>query len=191
MCWWLLDNTALTAAALILMINLLFLGWLSFHEPQVTQPSYTPKSQRMPKSQWIKAYLKLIQGPNIHWLSRRMTTTSRPRSRRSRYPLGYKRKTKWKSTPPTIVEAFLTTYMENLNKAIHWDTDGQQLMVDNGASASITPYLTPLSHLHNPSTARSKVSGGMPKQRTREPSNGKSRTTKGSRIVSHCQTPTS
>ena len=157
MCWWLLDDTALTAAALILMINLLFLGWLSFHEPKVTQPSYTPKSHQMPKSQWIKAYLKLIQGPNIHWPSKRMTTTSRPRSRRSGYPLGYKRKTKKESTPPTIVEAFPTTYKENQNKAIQWDTDGQQLMVDNGASGSITLYLT--DFITPPQPINSKVKG--------------------------------
>ena len=157
MCWWLLDDTALTAAALILMINLLFLGWLSVHEPKVTQPSHTPKSQRMPKSQWIKAYLKLIQGPNIHWPSKRMTTTSRPRSRRSGYPLGYKRKMKRKSTPHTIVEAFPMTYKENQNKAIQWDTDGQQLMVDNGVSVSITPYLT--DFITPPQPINSKVKG--------------------------------
>ena len=157
MCWWLLDDTALTAAALILMINLLFLGWLSFHEPKVTQPSHTPKSQLMPKSQWIKAYLKLIQGPNIHWPSKRMTTTSRPRSRRSGYPLGYKRKMKSKSTPHTIVEAFPMTYKENQNKAIQWDTDGQQLMVDNGVSVSITPYLT--DFITPPQPINSKVKG--------------------------------
>ena len=34
------------------------------------------------------------------------------------------------------------TNKEDETKAIQWDSDGQQLMVDNGASASITPYLT-------------------------------------------------
>ena len=142
MCWWLLDDTALTAAALIIMIKLLFLGWLSYHEPKPTKPSYTPKSKQMPKSQWIKAYLKVLQDTTIHWPSKRTSTMMGPRSRRSGYPLGYKRKMKWKSKPPPIIEAFPTTYKENQNKAIHWDSNGQQLMVDNGASASITPYLT-------------------------------------------------
>ena len=31
---------------------------------------------------------------------------------------------------------------EDQTKAIHSDSEGQQLMIDNGASASITPYLT-------------------------------------------------
>ena len=137
--WWLLDDTALTAAALILMINLLLLGWLAFYEPRLTQPSYTPKSQRMHKSQWIKAYLKFCQGATIHWPSQRRTTTPGLGSRRSGYPLGYKHKTKRKNKPPPIVEAFPTHYNRKQLKAIHWDSDGQQLMVDNGASASITP----------------------------------------------------
>ena len=145
------------AAALILMINLLFLGWLLLYEPKPTPPSYTPKSQQMPKSQWIKAYLKLFQGATIHWPCKRRSTTYRPRSRRSGYPLGYKRKTKRKGMPPPIVEAFPTTYKENQNKAVHWDTDGQHLMVDNGASASITPYLTDL--ITPPQPINSKVKG--------------------------------
>ena len=82
---------------------------------------------------------------------------SRPRSRRSRYPLEYKRKAKWKSTPPPIVEAFPTSYIENQNKAIHWDTDGQQLMVDNGALTSITPYLADFITPQQP--VNSKVKG--------------------------------
>ena len=139
------------------MINLLFLGWLSLYELKPTPPSYTPKSQRMPKSQWIKAYLKLFQGATIHWPCKRRSTTYRPRSRRSGYPLGYKRKTKRKGTPPPIVEAFPTTYKENQNKAVHWDTDGQHLMVDNGASASITPYLT--DFITPPRPINSKVKG--------------------------------
>ena len=140
MCWWPLDDIALTAAALIIMTNLLCLGWLSYYEPKPTTPSYMPKSQQMPRSQWIKAYLKLFQGAAIHWPSQRMTKTPGPRSRQSGYLLGYKRKTKRKSKPPPMVEAFPTTYKENQSKAIQWDSDGQQLMVDNGASASITPH---------------------------------------------------
>ena len=111
----------------------------------------------MPKSQWIKAYLKLIQGANIHWPSKQRSTTYRPRSRRSGYPLGYKRKTKRKGTPPLTVEAFPTTYEENQNKSVHWDTDGQNLMVDSGASASITPYLT--DFITPPQPINSKVKG--------------------------------
>ena len=111
----------------------------------------------MPKSQWIKAYLKLFQDTTIHWPSKWMMTTNGPRSRQSGYPLGYKRKTKRKSKPPPIIEAFPTTYKENQNKAIHWDSDGQQLMVDNGASASITPYLT--DFITPPQPINSKVKG--------------------------------
>ena len=81
---------------------------------------YAPKSQRMPKSQWIKAYLKLFQGATIHWPSQCMTTTPGLRSRRSGYPLGYKRKTKRKNKPPPIVEAFAATYNGKQIKAIHW-----------------------------------------------------------------------
>ena len=83
-----------------------------------------------------------------------MTTTKAPRSRQSGYPLGYKRKTKWKRKPPPVIEAFPMTYKENQNKAVHWDSDGQQLMVDNGASASITPYLTDFISPPQPITAR-------------------------------------
>ena len=50
------------------------------------------------------------------------------------------------------------TYKENQNKAIHWDSDGQQLMVDNGASASITPYLNDFITPLQPIKARLKVS---------------------------------
>ena len=144
----------------------------------------------MPKSQWIKANLMLFQGMTIHWPSESTSTTNQPRSRLSGYPLGYKRKKKWKSTPPPIMEAFPTTYKENQKKAIHWDTDGQQLMVDNGASASITAYLTDFITPTQPITARLKVSGDMLKKHTKEPSNGKSRSAKGSHIALHCQTPT-
>ena len=158
MSWWLLDDTALAAAALILMINLLFLGWLSYYEPRLMQPAYTPKSQRMPKSRWIKAYLKLMQGAHIHWpCKRRATTTPRHRSRRSGYPLGYKRKPKRKNKPPPIVEAFPTTYNGKQIKAIHWDSNGQPFMVDNGASASITPHLT--DFISPPKPINSKVKG--------------------------------
>ena len=160
MCWWLFDDIALTAAALIIMINLLFLGWLSYHEPKTSTPSYTPKSQQMPKSQWIKAYLKLFQGTTIHWPSKWMSTTNGPRSRQSGYPLGYKRKTKWKSKPPPIIEAFPTTYKENQNEAIHWDSNGQQLIVDNGASASITPHLTDFISPLQPINSKVKGIGG-------------------------------
>ena len=59
--------------------------------------------------------------------------------------------------PPPIVEAFPTTDKENQNKAVHWDTDGQHLMVDNGASASITPYLT--DFITPPQPINSKVKG--------------------------------
>ena len=160
MCWWLLGDTALTAAALILLINLLLLGWLSFYEPKPTPPSYTPKSQCMPKSQWIKASLKLRQRITIHWPSKWTTTTSGPRSRQSGYPLGYKRKTKWKGKPPPIIEAFPTTYRENQNKAIQWDSYGQQLMVDNGASASITPHFTDFISPLQPINSKVKGIGG-------------------------------
>ena len=142
------------------MINLLFLGWLAFYEPRVTQPSYTPKSQRMPKSQWIKAYLKFCQGVTIHWPSQRRTTTPGLRSRRSGYPLGYKCKTKRKNKPPPIVEAFPTHYNGKQLKEIHWDSDGQQLMVENGASASITPHLTDFISPLKPINSKVKGIGG-------------------------------
>ena len=81
MYWWLLDDIALTAAALIIMINLLFLEWLTYHEPKPTQPSYTLKPSQMPKSQWIKAYLKLLKDTTDHWISEWTTTTKGPRSK--------------------------------------------------------------------------------------------------------------
>ena len=139
------------------MINLLFLGWLSFYEPKTEPPSYTPKSQRMPKSQWIKAYLKFIQGANIHWARHSITTTTVQRSRRSGYPLGYKRQTKRKRKPPPMVEAFPTTNADKQIKTIQWDSDGQPLMVDNGASASITPHLA--DFISPPKPINSKVKG--------------------------------
>ena len=46
---------------------------------------------------------------------------------------------------------------EDQTKAIHWDSNGQQLMVDNGASASITPYLT--DFIAPPQPVNSKVKG--------------------------------
>ena len=55
------------------------------------------------------------------------------------------------------MDAFPTTYKENQNKAVHWDTDGQNLMVDNGASASITPYLK--DFITPPQPINSKVKG--------------------------------
>ena len=88
------------------------------------------------------------------------------------------------------MEAFPTTYKENQNKAIHWDTDGQQLMVDNGASASITPYLTDFKTPPQAINSKVKGIGGHAQAMYKEPSNGKSRTTKGSHITLHCQTPT-
>ena len=139
------------------MINLLFLGWLSFYEPKTEPPSYTPKSQRMSKSQWIKAYLKFIQGANIHWARHSITTTTGQRSRRSGYPLGYKRQIKRKRNPPPMVDAFPTTNTDKQIKTIHWDSDGQPLMVDNGASASITPHLT--DFISPPKPINSKVKG--------------------------------
>ena len=157
MWWWLLDDPALTAAALILMLNLLCLGWLSYYEPKPYVSAYRPKAQRMPKSQWIKAYLKVMQETPIPWLRLQLPSTPRARSRRSGYPLGYNRKTKRKSKPPPMVEAFPTTHKDNQNKAVHWDTDGQTLMVDNGASASITPYLK--DFIAPPQPINSKVKG--------------------------------
>ena len=139
------------------MINVLFLGWLSFYEPKPAPPSYIPKSQRMPKSQWIKAYLKFLRGAPIHWSRHSITTTTGQRSRRSGYPLGYKRKTKRKRKPTPLVEAFPTTYNDKQIKTIHWDSDGQPLMVDNGASASITPHLT--DFISPPKPINSKVKG--------------------------------
>ena len=139
------------------MINLLFLGWLSFYEPKTEPPSYTPKSQHMPKSQWIKAYLKFIQGANIHWARHSITTTTGQRSRRSGYPLGYKRQTKRKRKPPPMVEAFPTTNADKQIKTIQWDSDGQPLMVNNGASASITPHLA--DFISPPKPINSKVKG--------------------------------
>ena len=59
--------------------------------------------------------------------------------------------------PPPIVDAFPTAHKENQNKAVHWDTDGQNLMVDNGASASITPYFT--DFITPPQPINSKVKG--------------------------------
>ena len=81
MYWWLLDDIALTAAALIILVNLLFLGWLMYHEPKPTQSSYTPKQARMPKSQWIKAYLKLLMDTTDHWLCEWMMKRKGPRSK--------------------------------------------------------------------------------------------------------------
>ena len=46
---------------------------------------------------------------------------------------------------------------EDQTKAIHSDSDGQQLAVDNGASASITPYLT--DFIVPPQPINSKVKG--------------------------------
>ena len=46
---------------------------------------------------------------------------------------------------------------EDQTKAIHWDSDGQQLMLDNEASASITPYLT--DFIVPPQPINSKVKG--------------------------------
>ena len=54
MSWWLLDDIALMAAALIIMINFLLHGWLSYHEPEPTNPSYTPKLSPMPKTNGSK-----------------------------------------------------------------------------------------------------------------------------------------
>ena len=52
------------------------------------------------------------------------------------------------------------TYKENQNKAIPWDSDGQQLMVDNGALASITTYLTDLITPPQPINSKIKGIGG-------------------------------
>ena len=44
---------------------------------------------------------------------------------------------------PRMIQAFpMMNNNESNQKAILWDSNGQQLMVDNGASASATPYLT-------------------------------------------------
>ena len=56
-----------------------------------------------------------------------------------------------------MIEAFPTTTKEDQRKAIQWGSDGQQLMVDNGASASITPYLT--DFIVPPQPINSKVKG--------------------------------
>ena len=97
------------------------------------------------------------------------------------------RKTIWLSKPPPIIEAFPMTYKGN-KKTIQWDSDGPQLIVDNGASAYITPYLT--DFISRPQPINTKIKGirGMPKQRIKEPLNGKSRMTRASHITSPCQT---
>ena len=100
----------------------------------------------------------ILQGAHIHWpCIRRATTTPGHRSRRSGYPLGYKCKPKRKNKPPPIVEPFPTTYNGKQIKTIHWDSDGQPLMVDNRASASITPHL--MDFISPPKPINSKVKG--------------------------------
>ena len=61
---------------------------------------------------------------------------------------------------PIMIEVFLMTTKEDQRKAIHWDSDGQQLMVDNGSSASITPYLTDFIVPPQPINSRVKGIGG-------------------------------
>ena len=56
-----------------------------------------------------------------------------------------------------MIDAFLMMTKEDQRKAIYWDSDGQQLMVDNGSSASITPYLT--ESIVPPQPINSKVKG--------------------------------
>ena len=57
-----------------------------------------------------------------------------------------------------MIQAFPLMNNNEVNrKAILWDSDGQQLMVDNGASASITPYLT--DFIQSPQAINSKVKG--------------------------------
>ena len=77
MYWWLLGAVALTAAALIVMVNLLLLGWLTYYELKQTQSYYIPKQAHMPKSQWIKAYLKSLKDASGKWLSGLMTTRTK------------------------------------------------------------------------------------------------------------------
>ena len=55
------------------------------------------------------------------------------------------------------MEAFPTTNTDKQINTIHWDSDGQPLMVDNGASASITPHLT--DFISPPKPINSKVKG--------------------------------
>ena len=92
---------------------------------------------------------------------------------------------------PITIETFPMMTKEDQRKAIHWDSDGQQLMVDNGASASITPYLTGFIVPPQPINSKVKELEDMPKQHIRAQYNGRSKMTKGSRTVSHCQTPIS
>ena len=57
-----------------------------------------------------------------------------------------------------MIQAFPMTNNEEANqKAILWDSNGQNLMVDNGASASITLYLT--DFIQPPQAISSKVKG--------------------------------
>ena len=67
-------------------------------------------------------------------------------------------KTKTRGKVPRMIQVFpMTNNNETNQKAILWDSDGQQLMVDNGASASITPYLT--NFIQHPQAIDSKVKG--------------------------------
>ena len=59
-----------------------------------------------------------------------------------------------------MIEAFPMMNKEDQTKAIHWDSDGQQLMVNNGASASITPYLTDFIEPPQPIYIKVKGIGG-------------------------------
>ena len=75
-----------------------------------------------------------------------------------------------------MIQAFpMMNNIEVNRKDILWVSDGQQLMVDNGASASITPYLT--DFIQPPQAINSKVKGleDMLKRHTKECYNGKSK----------------
>ena len=60
-----------------------------------------------------------------------------------------------------MIQAFPVMSNNEVNQiTILWDSDGQQLMVDNGASASITPYLTDFIQPPQAINHRVKAIGG-------------------------------
>ena len=85
--WWLLDDITLTAAAMILLLNLAFLTCLMWNELKQVQP-YTLRKIRMPKSHWIKAYLKWLPPINAQWITQLCVTMKR--TKQTGYPLAYK-----------------------------------------------------------------------------------------------------
>ena len=83
--WWIFGDIACTSAAMILLINLVFLGYVMQSEPREVQP-YHPMMQQMPKSLWIKCFFSMA-GQATQWVNNAI----KPKSScwRSGYPLVY------------------------------------------------------------------------------------------------------